>query len=465
MYENIEAAKISKEQIIRNEIHQDQTTDDKNSHGGYDALTALPTYSFCLQILNKTITQAKRHHKIFAILVLDIDNFDTINFNMGRSFPYQVIKQIGNRISNTLRAEDTIARYGENKFIILLNDIGKPKFASSAAVKLLKAIAEPMRGEISELIYLTASIGISIYPHDGEDVIPLLKNAEIALQKAKKSGGNIYEYYSKKIDIEAHEFINIGQGLRDALKNDEMIIYYQPKLNIKQGQIIGVEALIRWRHREHGILSPTKFIAVAEDTGFILELGEWALREACKANKHWQDEGYAHVTISLNLSPKQFYQPDIDQRIAAILEETALNPKYLELEINEETTIEDMDLAIEQMKKIKKIGVQISLDHFGVGYTAISYLKLLPINAIKVDRSFIKGIPDQPNDCAIVNAFIALSHQLGYEVIAEGVETAEQLAYLSQHNCDMIQGYYLSHPVSQEDILLQLPKLPEEVLT
>lgn len=464
--ENIEALKSTAAQSLADATENlDNLENFKILHGQYDQLTALPTYTFCLQILSKSIVQAKRHRKIFAVLLVNLDDFQKINFSMGRNVGHQVLKQIGNRISNTLRAEDTIARYTNDQFIILLPDIDKPKFASSAAIKLLEAISQPLRADTSEeLIKTTASIGVCIYPNDGDDLEKLLSNAEAALQKAKESGGNTYEFNSKELHSEAREFIYLGKGLRNALKKNEMTIYYQPKLHIKHGQIIGVEALLRWQHPEHGILSPARFLSIAEDTGFISELGEWALREACKANKHWQDEGYTHITVALNLSPKQFYQSDIDQRITKILEETQLNPKYLELEINEATAMTNIDLAIRQMNKLKNIGIQISIDHFGVGYTAISYLKLFPINAIKIDRSFIKGVPNQPNDCAITNAFIALAHQLGYEVIAEGVETAEQLEYLTEHDCDMIQGYYLGHPVSGQKIITQLPKLPDEVL-
>lgn len=429
----------------------------------YDKLTALPTYEFCMHILGKTIMHAKRHKKIFAVLILELDNFQKHDLRLG-GIADQILKQIGNRISNTLRAEDTIARYSNHKFIIILNDIGKPKFAASAAVKLLSAISHPFNLPNGETLQLTASIGVCIYPIDGEELAQLLKNAETALQIAQQAGGNVYEFHSKAIDSEAHEFVNIGQNLRKALSNNEMVLYYQPQLNIKLGHIIGVEALIRWKHPYHGILSPAKFIAVAEETGFIAELSEWALREACRINKYWQDEGYAHITVALNLSAKQFYLPDIADRIQKILQETGLHPKYLELEINEAAAMQNIELAVAQMQKLKSIGIQISLDHFGIGYTALSYLKLFPINTIKIDRSFIKGIPNQPNDCAITNALIALAHQLGYKAIAEGVETADQLAYLTEHDCDMIQGYYLGHPVSEQKIIKQLPKLPEKVL-
>lgn len=432
----------------------------------YDQITALPDYNFFLQILNKTILQGKRHKKIFALLLVEIDEFEKINFNLGQTVSDQILKQIGNRIANTLRAEDTVTRYkeGSNQFIIILNEIGKSKFASTAAVKLLDAIGQPVNTESNRPLTLTASIGVAIFPYDGDELTTLIKNLETALQKVKQMGGNGYEFYSEKLAIEAREFINIANGLRQSLAKNELVLLYQPKLHIKQGSVIGVEALMRWRHPQQGLLSPDKFIPIAEETGLISELSEWAIREACLINKHWQDEGYAHITVGLNLSPKQFFQSDIDKRIAQILHETQLNPKYLELEINESAAMDNINLAIEQMNKIKSTGIQLSLDHFGVGFTAISYLKLLPINAIKIDRLFIQGIPNQPNDCAITNALIALSHQLGFETVAEGVETAEQLSYLTEHECDMIQGYYLGCPEPEDKIVAQLAKLPEKVL-
>lgn len=266
------------------------------------------------------------------------------------------------------------------------------------------------------------------------------------------------------MDVEAREYIQLESALRKAIHNNELALYYQPKLHLKKGSVIGMEALIRWEHPVLGIIDPVRFIPIAEETGYIMQIGEWALYEACKMNKYWQDEGYEHLTISVNLSPKQFHHPHIADVIAKILTQTKLNPRYLEIEINEKTIMENSGASGKQLANIKATGVVISIDHFGTGYTSISHLKQFPISILKIDQSFIKGIPNIPNDLAITNAFISLAHNLGLAVVAEGVETAEQVQYLSNQSCDIVQGYFLSHPLPASKIVLQLKKLQDEVL-
>jgi EAL domain-containing protein (putative c-di-GMP-specific phosphodiesterase class I) len=266
------------------------------------------------------------------------------------------------------------------------------------------------------------------------------------------------------MNAEAHEFMQLRVGLRKALFNNELELFYQPRLHLKRGSIVGIEALMRWNHPKLGLINPSKFIPIAEETGLIFEIGDWALREACKINKKWQDKGQGHLTMSVNLSSKQFFHPLIDETIAKILRETELNPKYLELEITERDIMEDVAQATIILNKLKNIGVQIAIDHFGSGYTSISYLKQFPVNVIKIDPGFIKGVQINPNDSAITSAIIALVHNLGLEVIAEGVETAEQVLFLGNHNCDMVQGYYLSHPLPAHKIILQFKNLMDNVM-
>jgi EAL domain-containing protein (putative c-di-GMP-specific phosphodiesterase class I) len=292
----------------------------------------------------------------------------------------------------------------------------------------------------------------------------MLKNADAALYKAKLAGSNTFQFHTHAMDVEAREFIKLESDLRTAIENNQLILYYQPKIHIKNGNIAGVEALLRWEHPELGILNPAQFIPIAEDTGLMNKMGEWALREACKTNKYWQDEGYEHFAVALNLSPKQFQHAEIAKTIEAVLKETGLNPKYLELEINESTVMDNIQIAKNRLDTIKSVGVQLSIDHFGAGYTSISHLKQFPISAIKIDQNYIKGIPNNPNDSAITNAFISLAHHLGLEVVAEGVETAEQVQYLTLQNCDMIQGYFLSHPLPQQKIEMQFRKLADRAL-
>jgi diguanylate cyclase (GGDEF)-like protein len=428
----------------------------------YDNLTGLPNRIFFNEILNKSISHAKRHKRILAILIINLDSFSTINTTLGHIVGDQVLKEMAARFSNALRGEDILARLDGDEFIILLNDIGKPKFASTVASKLLNACALPLTS--NSQLSLTASIGICVYPNDGTSLETLLQNLNTALDAAKRAGGHDYQFYTKEMDIEAREYIQLDDALRKALLNNDLVLHYQPKLHIKRGNIMGVEALIRWPHPQYGFINPSKFISLAEETGLIMPIGEWALYEACKTNKQWQDDGYEHISVGVNLSPKQFYHPDIANVISKVLNDTGLNPSYLEVEITETTVMDNMDMAASILDKIKATGVKISIDHFGTGYTSISHLKQFPVSVVKIDSSFIKGIPNIPNDVAITNAFIALAHNLGLEVVAEGVETAEQVQHLSSQNCDMVQGYFLSHPLPAKKITLQFKKLRDEVL-
>lgn len=445
-------------QQMTTEMNQYITHKKSVSNQEKESLTELPNRLLFNEALNKAISHAKRHNKVCAVLIIDIDAFKNINATLGESVGNYVLKEIGKRLIKTLRTEDLVAHLEGDEFIVLLNDITKPKFASIVAEKVLQVCAEPIK-EFS----LTASIGISIYPNDGLSLENMLKNADTALYKAKHQGGNTYQFYTHGMNLEAREFIKLESDLRNAIDKNQLVLYYQPKLYIKKGSITGVEALLRWAHPELGILHPGQFIPIAEDIGLITKIGEWALNEACKMNKHWQNEGYEHFTVALNLSPKQFEHPDLTKTIGTILKETELDPKYLELELSESTIMDNIDVAKNRLDGIKALGVQLSIDRFGSGYTSISHLKQFPISAIKIDQSYIQGVPNNPNDTAITNAFIGLAHHLGLEVVAEGVETAEQVQYLTMQNCDIVQGYYLSHPLPAQKIVLQFKKLMDRV--
>lgn len=427
----------------------------------YDGLTSLPNRVFFNEMLTKSLNHAKRHKKMFAILFIDLDRFKTINDALGHPMGDRVLKEIANRFTTVLRAGDVLSRLGGDEFIILLNDIDHPKFASPVAEKILKLCADSIKINTYEF-FITTSIGISIFPNDGISLEDLLRNADMAMYKAKRAGGGIYQYYTKEMNQEAHEHIQLEAALRKAITNNEFILYYQPQLNLADGVITGVEALIRWEHPEVGMISPAKFIPLAEETGLIMQIGEWALREACRANKSWQDQGYQPISVAVNLSPKQFRHQDIDHLVAMILADTGLDPQYLELEITETAVMDNVETAISRLKDIKAMGVDIAIDDFGTGYTSISYLKQFPVSVLKIDQSFIKGIPNNANDLAITTAVIALAHSLDIKVVAEGVETSEQLQYLADHDCDIVQGYYLSRPLPEAKILLQLTKITEE---
>ncbi len=429
----------------------------------YDESTSLPNRIFFNEILNKTISHAKRRHTLFAVLHLSVDYFDKKTNAITEENSEEISKEILGRLSNALRSEDVLAKLEREEFIIMLNDIKKSKFASTVANKLIQACSQPIKLNEKEIV-ATASIGICIYPNDGDSLEDLLMNANEALYKAKNSGGNAYQFYHHEMDLEAREYLTLESALRKAIHNNEITLYYQPKLSIKKGHIVGVETLMRWEHPTLGLINPSKFIALAEECGLIMQIGEWALREACQRNKLWQDEEYEHITVSVKLSPIQFYHPDISKIISKILVHSGLNPKYLELEIAENTVMDDIMLAFTVLEQLKAVGVQIAIGHFGMGYTSISHLKKLPINCVKIDRDFIRGVPNNPDDSAITSAIIALVQNLGLKVVAEGVETSEQVEFLSAHHCDVIQGYFLSHPVTAQKIQSQLTKLRDEVL-
>jgi len=429
----------------------------------YDKLTSLPNHIFFNETLNKAISHAKRRNKLLAVLLVDASPIKAMKPSLGHAIDASVLKEIGERLADTLRSEDVLVKLEGNEFSILLTDIGKAKFASSVANKILQACAQPIKTETHEII-LTTNIGICVYPTEGTSLEDLLKNADVALSKARNTGVDTFRFYTQTMDAEASEYIHLEKSLRKAITNNELTLYYQPKLHLKTGNITRLEALIRWVHPEIGVINPEKFLPIAEETGLIHPIGEWALREACKTNKQWQDAGYAHMPVAINLSPKQFYHPEIVQIIAAVLKDTGLNPNYLELEITETAIMDDANRATSILADIKATGVQISIDHFGAGYFSISQLKQFPLTLLKIDQSFIKGVPNNPNDSAITTAIIALAHNLGLEVVAEGVETAEQVQYLSLQNCDMVQGYFLSQPLPAEQVVLQFKKLMEGVL-
>lgn len=428
-----------------------------------DQLTALPNQFFFNELLNKAVSYANRNNKMLAVMQIEFDNFKCIAENLGMDKSDFIIKEISRRFTNTLRKEDILARMDNDKFIVLLYDIGKAKFASTVASKLLQVCSHPMKMDDHEFS-ISASIGICVFPNDGKSLEDLLKHAENTCFLAKANGGNNYQYYTHSMDVEAREYLQLESALRKAMHNNELTLVYQPKIAIKTGMISGVEALMRWEHPVLGVIDPSTFIAVAEETGLIMKIGEWAIREACRTAKFWQDEGYQHMTVGLNLSPRQFHHPEIAKVIANALKITGLNPQFLELEISELTVMNNIELATTILENIRMIGVQIALDHFGTGFTSISALKHFPINTLKIDQTFIKGVPNIPNDMAITSALIALAHHLGFEIAAQGVETAEQVQFLAQQNCDMVQGYFLSHPLPAHKVAQQFKKVEEEAL-
>lgn len=458
--------KLHQEISEMNTLKEDISNVNAITSDRHDEITGLPNKFYFNDILNKAINSSRRRNQLLAILTVNLNAFKEVNNAVGIKKANEVLKEIANRFTHALRAEDIVSKLDGDEFIILLTDIGQAKFAGAVAEKLLRVCNQKIKIDDKEF-NLTTGVGISIFPNDGTSLEDLIKAADTALFNAKhetdKPNGS-YQFFTKEIDTQAHEYTYLEKELRKAIDNHELTLYYQPKFSIKRGHISGVETLIRWEHPELGLISPAKFIPIAEECGLIMQIGEWILREACAMNKHWQDAGYEHFTVAVNLSPKQFYHPNIDQTISKILRETGLNPQYLELEITEKTAMANTSLAEKILLSLKTTGVHLSLDHFGTGYTSITHLKQFPISAVKIDHSFIKGVPNNPNDSAIASAFIGLAHNLGLEVVAEGVETPEQMQYLTKHGCDIVQGYYLSHPVPAQKVELQFSKLRDEVL-
>lgn len=450
---------ISEHKLVERELvmHKDHLI--RLAH--YDVLTSLPNRVFFNEILNKAINHSKRHNRMLAVLFVDLDCFNHINDTKGHAYGDLVLKEMGSRFSGILRAGDIIARLGGDEFIVLLNDIGNAKYVGPVAEKILSVCSQPVKIENHEF-FTSASIGISVFPTDGVRLEDLQKKADMAMYKAKRCGGNVFQYYSHEMDLIANEHLKLESALRKAVQNKEFVLHYQPQLNLKDGTIKRLEALIRWEHPDLGLLNPSQFIPLAEETGLIMAIGEWTIREACRQNKAWQIEGYDPVSIAVNISPKQFRYQDIVQIVEDSLKVSDLESKYLELEITETAVMDNVDIAINKLRNIHTMGVHISVDDFGTGYTSINYLRQFPVSVLKIDRTFIKGIPYNQNDLAITSAVIALGHNLGLEVVAEGVETAEQMQYLSDHNCDLIQGYFLSRPLPASKIIQQLTRHGED---
>ena len=417
----------------------------------HDPLTDLPNRSLFNDRLSIALSQAQRNISKLAVLFLDLDYFKQVNDTLGHDMGDQFLKSIANRLSSLLRKGDTIARIGGDEFTILLPDINKTEDAGKIAQKIIDTMKEPWHLGNHEF-HITTSIGIALYPVDGEDIESLLKNADAAMYQAKEMGRNNFQYYTPAMNAMSLHRLELENNLRRALDRDEFIIYYQPLVELTTSKIIGMEALIRWQHPQWGLISPNDFIPVAEDTGLIVFIGEWVLRTACAQNKAWQDAGCPPMRINVNLSARQFQQKNLVQRISKILMETQLDPRWLELEITESVAMKDVEFSGKMLYELRKMGITIAIDDFGTGYSSLSYLNRLPIDMIKIDRSFIRDISSDPDDATIVSTIIVLAQNLKMRVTAEGVETQEQLQFLQNHQCNEMQGYLFSRPLPVDEL-------------
>lgn len=412
----------------------------------HDLLTGLPNRTLFNDRLPLALSHAQRSNMILAVMFMDLDRFKVINDTLGHAIGDQLLQEVAYRLSRCLREGDTVSRWGGDEFTLLLPQISTPEDASKIAQRLIEAL-RPAFELSGHTLHVSSSIGVALYPHDGEDAQTLLKNADAALYRAKDQGRNGYQFYTPAINSKASELLALENSLHDALERQEFIIYYQPQINTTTGEITQMEALVRWQHPDLGFVSPAVFIPLAEENGLIVPIGEWVLRTACAQHRIWQDMGLPSLRIAVNLSARQFHQQRLLETVSQILTEVALDPACLELEIAETTAMHDVNFTASLLQQLRTMGVHLSVDDFGTGYSALSYLKNFPLNTIKIDQSFIQDVTIDERDRAIVAAVIALGRGLNLNVVAEGVETQAQLAVLSSLGCEEMQGYLFSQPM------------------
>lgn len=419
--------------------------------GYYDSLTTLPNRKMFQDTLDKVLKNSSESSKKGSVLFIDIDNFKKVNDTLGHQYGDKLLQYVANTLKNIMKEDNTVFRLGGDEFLIIQHNI-KHK---SHIVKICNRIISSFKGPFKisgKLIFISVSIGISIYPQDGTTTNSLLKNADTAMYKAKNSGKNRYEFYNSRMSYEVLRKAELEEGLRTALENNEFQLYYQPEIDCETGEIKAMEALLRWGNIENEFISPVEFIPVAEDTSLIVPIGKWVLETACKQHKQWLDKGYDFGIMSVNVSVVQLQDPGFFKMVETVLAKTNLPPKLLEIEITESEVMQFLQSNIAALEKLRKLGINIALDDFGTGYSSLNYLRLLPINALKIDKSFIDRIHFNSKDCSVVDGIIHLSHNMNINVIAEGVELAKQFEILRSMNCERIQGYLFSKPIPVENI-------------
>jgi diguanylate cyclase (GGDEF)-like protein len=414
----------------------------------HDALTNLPNRAMFVRQVEQSLIYAKSHDKIMAMLFLDLDHFKYINDTLGHSAGDRLLQEVSKRILNSTRQpEDLVARLGGDEFTVMLRSLKEPQHAAVVAEKIIRALKQPFRYDGQEL-HITTSIGISLYPLDGEDVGTLMRNADSGMYQAKQRGRNTYEFYTDAAGAMSKNRLHMENRLRDALEGQQFEVWFQPRFHLENGALEGAEALVRWRSPELNLVAPAEFIPLAEDTGLIIPIGEWVLRGACEECLGWQQYSDVPLTVSVNFSARQFAQEDLLDKTAGIIREMNMRPELLELELTESLIMPNADETIDILRKLKNLGLRISIDDFGTGYSSLSYLKRFPIDILKIDRSFIFDVEKESfEDSTLVTAIIAMAHKLKLKVVAEGVETEGQLALLRQYQCDYVQGYLFGRPM------------------
>ena len=417
----------------------------------HDPLTNLPNRLLCNTRLEHELQVAKRHDQKVAVMFIDLDMFKNINDSLGHAFGDELLKKVTARMSDHIRDEDTIARLGGDEFVLIIGSLKNKTDATHFAENVLELFLEPF--DIGEHeIFIGASIGISIYPDDAHDSETLLRNADTAMYRAKSLGRNNFQFYTSDLTSDAHERLSMETYLRHALEKNEMVLHYQPQYSIATGEMIAVEALIRWQHPEFGLIYPDKFIGLAEETGLIIPIGEWILETACQQLIRWQSTGCPPLRMAINLSARQFWKTDLAETVRTILIKTGVDASRIDLELTESIIMHDTKSTIDTLNEFHDMGVELSIDDFGTGYSSLSYLKRFPINRLKIDRSFVSDIAVDKNGDDMINLIVALGHCMDLKVLAEGVETEDQLNYLREHGCDEVQGYHFSRPIPADEL-------------
>ena len=418
----------------------------------HDVLTGLPNRALLQDRLSQALLRARRYERWVTVLFVDLDNFKLINDSLGHSAGDELLKTFAKRMVSCVRATDTVVRLGGDEFVVVLPDQPRDPDAVSEVVQKIQAVlGEPIRLEGHNLT-VTSSIGIANYPDDGADADALMANADAAMYRAKEIGRDNFQFYTPELNTKVHGKFLLQEELRNAVVRSEFVLHYQPQVDLRTGRVFAVEALIRWNHPRLGLVPPLKFIPIAEETGLISPIGEWVLREACRQNKAWQDAGLPPMAVSVNVSARQFKEKSLIGRVVGALKESGLEARYLELELTESLIMQDIDLAVATMKDLQILGVRLSIDDFGTGYSSLSALKTFPVTRLKIDKSFVDGLLADENDRAVASAIISLGQKLNLRVIAEGVETEAQAAFLRDNNCDEMQGYLFSRPLPAERV-------------
>ena len=442
-----------------------QRTEEVNWLSNFDPVTQLPNRALFEDRLMQAVAIAKATNQSLGVLFISLDQFKKVNDSLGHGPGDTLLREFAERLKSCIGKSDTVARFGNDEFALLRPQIDD----TNDVIETIGSLSQVLKFAFDlpgHELFATASVGVSLFPLDGEDSHTLLKNAGAALYKAKRSGGANYQFFTADLYDLAARRLALESDLRRAIQNEEFLVHYQPRVSVDSLAITGIEALVRWQHPQLGLISPSEFIPLAEDTGLIVPIGEWVLRTACLQGRRWRDQGFAPVQIAVNISARQFHDQDLAQTVIGILEETGLPPNYLELELTESSIMQNAEFAAGILSRLKSRGINISIDDFGTGFSSLASLKRLPIDALKIDQSFVRDATTDPDDAALVMAIITLAHNLRLKVIAEGVETEDQLRFLQLLRCDEIQGYFFSKPLPAETFVsLFEPQISDDIQT